>query len=151
MSHAKAYDELNKIAKGCNTGHLVLALSYFFDIGYDNASKITDDDIANAKGNGIMTQEFVRWLMKTARQVAAVTESAIDVVMFCMAEDIFDIRGFAGKLGRSALEDMINTRIEQERSYPSEDTEYFEEKYGCDIEDFAMLGYDIPDTEEEEA
>ncbi len=140
---SKAYEELQKIRKECRLDYFVMVISYLFDIGYAKASGITDEQIKDAEPNGLMTKDFVEWLMKTARRITEVTESAVDVIQFCIAEDIFDTKYYAGKLGRSSLEEMLNNRIAYEDKTPFQDAEYFEEKYGCDIEDFELLGYKV--------
>ncbi len=142
---SKAYEELLKISNECRLDYFVMAISYLFDIGYIQASGITDKQIEDAEPNGLMKKDFVEWLMKTARRITEVTECSADVIQFCMAEDVFDTKYFAGKPGRGDLEEMIRNRIEYEPKNISdeEDAEYFEERYGCDIEDFELLGYKV--------
>jgi len=140
-----AYEKLLEMKNNERNDYFVMILSYFFDIGYDQASKITDKDIENAESNGLMAKEFAQKLMTSARQIANITESAIDVVQFCMVEDIFDTESYANKLPRYKLEDMLKYRISCESKNPSDTNaaDYFEDKYGCDINDFEMLGYAI--------
>ncbi len=155
----ETYEKLLQIKRNSRYDYFAMAVAYFFDIGYAQAKKISDEDIKNVKGNSFMTKEFNEWLMTTARQIADATESAIELVQFCMAEDMFELRYFAGKLGRGELEDMIKTRITYEDRYPTGNkyptnpaaADYFEGHYGCDIEDFRYLGYDIPGDNNEAA
>ncbi len=144
----ETYNKLLEIKKSCRFDHFVMALSYFFDIGYAQAKGITDKDIKNVEGNGILSKSFNEWLMTTARQIAEATDSAVAVVQFCMAEDVFDTKMFAGKLGRDDMEQMLDSRISYEKKSPEEDaTEFFETYYGCDMENFRMLGYKILEEE----
>lgn len=146
------YKKLLELKNSTRTDYFVMAIAYFFDIGYTRAKNITDDDILKVEGNGIMTKDCCEWLMKMTRQIADMTENAIDVVQFCMAEDIFDVRTFADKLSRSDMEEMLETRISNETMYPTDTNaaDYYEFRYGCPIEDFALLGYAIPEYEDEE-
>ncbi len=143
------YEKLLKIKQKCRVDFFAMALAYFFDIGYSQAKALTNEEISNTQGNGFMTKDFCENLMRTAREIAETAENAIDVVMFCMAEDIFDIEMFADKAPRYKMEEMIKNRISCEKSSPSDPdaVEYFEEKYGCDIEQFSLLGYEIPEEE----
>ena len=150
---SKTYTELKKIKDSTRLDYFVMAISYILDIGYDRASKITENDIANAEGNGLMPKEFVQWIMQTARQITEAVESGVEIVQFCMAEDIFEIGYFADKLSRQAMEHMLRSRIDNEKRSveDSADTEYFEGVYDCDIYNFSLLGYSIPELEEESA
>lgn len=146
-----SYEQLLRIKNESRVDHFALALGYFFDIGYQAASEITDEDIANAEGNGIMKKDFVQWMMKTVRLFTEVTDSAIEVIQFCMVEDIFEIRWYANKLPRYQLEDMLQTRIAREKysTNKEDDLEELCDLYDCDSENFELLGFNIPEEEDE--
>ena len=140
-----SYEKLKEIKNQYRLDHFVMACAHFFDIGYRNALEITDEEIENAQENGLMTKEFVQFLMRTARELAQVSESAIDVVQFCAAEDIFDTRYYVNKLSRNTLEEMIEASLcHDEYDFSKvKDIEEACEKYNCDAEDFETLGYEL--------
>ena len=145
-----SYKKLLEIKNDCRFDHFVLALGYFFDIGYQGAKNITDKHIDSAKGNGIMTRDFVQWLMREAKEIADSVTSAIDVVQFCEAEDIFDIRYYANKIPYSELEDMVKERLccEDYDTTKEDELQKLCNLYDCDPENFEMLGFSIPEEEE---
>ena len=48
-------------------GNAVIA--YIMDKGIENVKEITDEEIKNIKGNGLMTQEFIQSLVRCARRI----------------------------------------------------------------------------------
>lgn len=44
-------------------------ISYIMDKGIENIKEITDEEIKNLEGNGLMTQNFVQSLVKCARRI----------------------------------------------------------------------------------
>ena len=80
------------------------------------------------------------------------SESPIDLVQFCMAEDIYDTRYYANKISRFRLEEMIEQRLSYDGYDFSKvnDVEEACEKYDCDAEDFEFLGYEITEKYYEE-
>lgn len=44
-------------------------ISYIMDKGIENIKEITDEEIKNLEGNGLMTQNFVQPLVKCARRI----------------------------------------------------------------------------------
>lgn len=44
-------------------------ISYIMDKGIENVKEITDEEIKNLEGNGLMTQNFVQSLVKCARRI----------------------------------------------------------------------------------
>ena len=146
-----SYEKILEIKRKTREDYFVMACSYFFDIGYQAAKKITDEEIINVKGNGIMTKDFCEWLMKTAREIANVCESGIDLVQFCMAEDIYDIASYANKVPRYKLENMVTTLIDEdvydsERKMSVDEVKSFCSTLDCEAEELEMLGYGIPDA-----
>lgn len=140
-----SYEKIKEIYRQQRLDYFVMACSYFFDIGYAQAKELTEDDIDKAEGNGLMTKEFVQFVMRTAKEIAEVSESPIDLVQFCMAEDVFDIRLYANKVPKFKLEQMVEQRLSYDEFDFSkvDDIEKACEKYDCDAEDFEMLGYEI--------
>ena len=140
-----SYEKIKKIKNRYRYDYFAMACSHFFDIGYRNALAITEEEIENAEGNDLMTKEFVQWLMKTAKEIAEASETAVDLVQFCIAEDIYDIQYYANKIPRWKLKEMIQQRImyDEYDFSKKEDVEEACEKYDCDAEDFESLGYTV--------
>lgn len=44
-------------------------ISYIMDKGIENVKKITDKQIKNLEGNGLMTQDFIQSLVRCARRI----------------------------------------------------------------------------------
>lgn len=66
------YDE-TKVGKIENKYGLILfrsGLSYMMDKGMDFCSNLSDEDIAKAKGNGLMTAEFVQDMIRCAKELS---------------------------------------------------------------------------------
>ena len=143
-----SYEKIKEIYNQQRVDYFAMACSYYFQIGHSSAWDISEEDIAKAEENGLMTKEFVQNLMKTARDIAKASESSIDLVQFCMAEDIFDVRLYANKIPRYKLEEMIKSGIYNDNYdfTKVKDVEEACDKYECDAEDFESLGYEI--TEE---
>lgn len=146
------YKKLLKI-KGSTEVNFNMVCTYILNIGYEAARNITDEDIEKAKGDGFATKEYYQWVMCTAREVANTISNNVELVQFCMAEDVYDIRHFADKLPRWELEDMLKTRISME-DYTRTDTAdyiiYLCNRYDCDAEDLEYLGIEVPEEYWEE-
>lgn len=150
----QTYNNLLKIKSSCRIDYFCMVCSYFFDIGYQGAKSISDKDIENVQANGMFSKDFNEWLMKTAKEIADTISSAIELVQFCMAEDIFDIRLFANKLPRNSLEDMVKTRISWEDQIRTDNADYIRylvSRYDCDAEDLELLNITVPDEYYENA
>ena len=85
------YEKLKKIKNTTRLDFFVMACTYFFNIGYEQAKKITDEDINAAQSNGLMTKEYVQDLMRCTKEIANTVDNAVELVQFCQAEDIYDI------------------------------------------------------------
>lgn len=62
----KAREICNKEAKGIP---YVMIISYILDKGQSVISDITDEQIEELEGNGLMTKRFVQGLVRAAREV----------------------------------------------------------------------------------
>ena len=51
-------------------------ISYIIDEGMGNVKEITDEQISNLEGNGLMTQDFVQSLVRCARRICIECELA---------------------------------------------------------------------------
>ena len=63
-----------------------MALGYVLDKGIEFTSQITDDEIENLDGNGLMTKEFVQDLVKLAREYA---KSGLDNIVSNIQESFY--------------------------------------------------------------
>ena len=125
------YSKLKEIYRRERLDVLSMAVAHLLDIGFRNAEKITDDDIAKLEGNGLMTQAFVQYLVRLSKEIAEACDNPVEMIQFCMAEEVFDIRYYANKPSWSDLEKVILDAIEVEHltKYDFEDhleaAEYF--------------------------
>lgn len=141
---SNSYKKLMEIKDSCRFDYFAMAVGHYLDIGQRNALRITEAEIKAAEGNAIMSKEFVEWLMETAKKIADSVDTAVEVVQFCMAEDVFDIRYYANKMPRENLERMVKYQLDFEfNGCPS--MESVAARWDCDVEDFELLGYEIPE------
>ena len=141
------YAEVKKIYGKERLDYFVMVISYLMDIGFRNAAEITDKDIEEVEGNGLMTKNFCQELMKSAREIAKCCEPS-ELIQLCQAEDIFDVRFSAGKINRYRLEAMLENALcymfEQEMS-----EEEIAEYIGADDDEMEMLGWELEEEEDE--
>lgn len=108
------YDKLKAIYNRERLDVFSMAVSHLLDIGFRHAEKITDDEIEQMKGNGLMTQDFVQYLVKLSREIAQNCDNPVEIIQFCQAEEVFDIRYYANKPSWGDLEEVILDAIEVE-------------------------------------
>ena len=70
-----------------------MATTHLMDIGWRNAAKITDEEIAAVKGNGLMTKDFCQHLCRLAREIATTIEP-VEFIQFCQVEKLYDTKGY---------------------------------------------------------
>ena len=78
----KARDVCNREAKGIP---YVMIISYIIDKGQSVISEITDEEIDALEGNGLMTADFVKTLVRAARAVVKECDQN-DIVRLIKAE-----------------------------------------------------------------
>ena len=101
MSYNKVYEVYRK-----NPSTFPMAVAYLADKGYEFTKQITNEDIAELEGNGLMTKEFVQELVRTAREITEATDNnAVEIIQFCAAEGIFDTEYYTGKFKDDEDED----------------------------------------------
>lgn len=88
-----AYKKIKAIYDTTRLDIFVMAVTHLMNLGWDHAEKITDDDIAKVKGNGLMTAEFCQDLCRIARDIA-VAVNPVEFVQFCQVEKLFDTKFF---------------------------------------------------------
>ena len=90
------YKDLKKIY---DENHVVLfnmAFTHLMDIGWRNAINITDKEMDELEGNGMMTKEFVQDLMRLTRELAK-TARPVELIQFAQVEKLYDTRGYKTK------------------------------------------------------
>ncbi len=93
------YKDLKKIY---DKNHVVLfnmAFTHLRDIGWRNAIDISDKEIEELEGNGMMTKEFVQDLMRLTRELAK-TAQPVELSQFAQVEKLYDTRGYKTKEGK---------------------------------------------------
>jgi len=84
------YAKLNELYEKTRLDMFAMAVSYLVDTGYSVVEQITDEEIAEMEGNGLMTKDFVQALVKLAREITRVTEHGTEVIQFCSALSVFE-------------------------------------------------------------
>lgn len=87
----KAREICNREAKGIP---YVMIISYILDKGQSVIAEITDEEISALEGNGLMTADFVKGLVKAARAVVKECDQN-DIVRlikaeWCCAGEVYD-------------------------------------------------------------
>lgn len=98
------YAEVKRIYNGERTGVFVMATSYLMGIGFQNALKITNTEIEEVEGNGLMTKEFCQELIKIAREIATNCTPS-EFIQLCQVVEPF---AMPEKLPRERMEKIIN-------------------------------------------
>ena len=138
------YTEIKAIYDKTRLDMFCMMTSYLLDIGFRNAKEITDEEIENAEGNGIMTKEFVQGLMKQAREIANIC-TPTDLIILCQAEDVFDTSFVAGKIQRSRLEVLFDNAVTSMMcdDFNGHTVEDIADYLGATEDEMEMLGYEI--------
>ena len=102
------YANLREIYDKTRLDIFSMAATYICDIGYRNVINITDKEIDELEGNGLMTQSFVQMLVRLARDICNVIESPTELIQFCDAVGIYETTYFTDgeHLSRRTLEDI---------------------------------------------
>ncbi len=79
----KVFDIIEKEFDGRLAGAVI---NYLFDKGIENVKEITDEDIAEIPGNGLMTANFSQALVRTAREIAKTCDLYKDIFPFITCE-----------------------------------------------------------------
>ena len=91
------YKDLKTIYDRNKLDFFAMAVSHLLDIGFNNAKDITDDQIATIKDQGWATAGFLQELVTTSREIANACNSPVELIQFCMAEEVFDVEFYAPK------------------------------------------------------
>ena len=145
------YKDLKKLYDGTRKDFFVMAIGYLLDKGYDFTSQITEDDITELEGNGLMTKEFCQDLVRTAVDIAKASDGVHEIVQFCQAEDIFEVQFYANKVPRDRLETLLHNAIGGMvcNDYDGESLADLADYIGATEDEMEMLGMPIEEDEDE--
>lgn len=91
MNNNKAKEICSRVGRGIP---YVMILSYILEKGQTVIEKITDEEIEELEGNGLMTQSFVQRLVRTAREVVRNCDQSDIVRLFksdwCCTGEVYD-------------------------------------------------------------
>lgn len=87
------YKDIKEIYDHTDLAVFSMATTQLMLMGWNDAEKLTDEEIAEQKGNGLMTQEFVQDLLRLTRKVAK-TCSPVEFIQFCQVEKLYDTKGY---------------------------------------------------------
>ena len=87
------YKDIKEIYDHTDLAVFSMATTQLMIMGWNKAEKLTDEEIAEQEGNGLMTQEFVQDLLRLARKVAK-TCSPVEFIQFCQVEKLYDTKGY---------------------------------------------------------
>ena len=145
-----AYVDIKKIYDKERLDVFSMAITHLMIIGWNTAQKITDKQIKEVEGNGIMTQDFCQYLVTLAREISQSCEPS-ELVQLCQAEGVFDVTYSAGKVNRDRLEKALCNAINEQLEYGKTNLKEISDVYDLDLEELEMLGYEIDwDSIEEE-
>ena len=144
------YAKLKEIYEKTRLDMFAMAVSYLIDTGYSAVEQITDEEIAEMEGNGLMTKEFVQGLVKLAREITRVTEHGTEVIQFCAALSVFETTYYTNgeHLNHSTLEEgmgrlLASVVYDEEVVMPTSSEEETKEQLAdlldIDIEDIDRL------------
>jgi hypothetical protein len=84
------YAKLNEIYDKTQTAVFVCGITYLIEKGMENVVQITDEQIAEVKGNGLMTDGFCQAIIKVAKKIAESVESSVEIIQFADAKGLFE-------------------------------------------------------------
>lgn len=149
----KKYIELQKLKrKEAEYGvPFTMTVAYILDKGYEFLREITEEDISEVEGNGLMTQDFIQNLIRYAKNIVDVSEQGVVLVQFCQADDTYDVKFFADKADRKDLEEFAYYTLKEtydEIKRNGEDDPVYEAAWRCGVSE--ELAETILGVEEDE-
>lgn len=89
-TNAEYYSELEDLYYK-NGVRFIMAVSHLLSIGVNVASDITDEDIAELEGNGLMTQDYVQDLVRLTREIGKIVhDDPVKIIQFCQTKVLFE-------------------------------------------------------------
>lgn len=123
------YSKLNEIYARTRMDMFAMAISYAIDKGVEFVSQMEDNEIDELKGNGLMTDDFCKALVRLSRDIAQATDSGTELIQFADAKGIFETEYYTNgeKLSRDTLEKMVRKLLESilygEYDFPNSEEE----------------------------
>ena len=87
-----SYANIEKIYNRERLDIFAMATTHLMSIGWNAAESITDEDIAEVEGNGLMTKEFCQMLCELAREIAQ-SCSPVEFIQLCQVKRLYDTKG----------------------------------------------------------
>lgn len=140
------YAKLNEIYDKTQTAVFVCGITYLIEKGMENVVQITDEQIAEVKGNGLMTDGFCQTIIKVAKKIAESVESSVEIIQFADAKGLFETEYYTNGevFRRSTLEEIVRKLLVDA---------YEDKQYGGSTDDEALekiaeyLGLETEDIE----
>lgn len=110
-------EELKKIYDRNPIALFAMAVSHLLDIGFRTAKDITDEEIEELEGNGLMTKAFVQDLVSLSREIAQNCEHNTTLIQFCEKYEVFD----SGDIRRERLKNLFCNYVCNDFEASSED------------------------------
>jgi len=98
------YKDIENIYKNTRLDAFLMASSHLMDIGWRRAVQMTDEQIAQVEGNGLMTAEFCQMLCRVARDIAK-AGSPVEFIQFCQVNELYDTSFIEGEENEDDYED----------------------------------------------
>ena len=146
-----SYIKLKELYRKIGDVGFNLAVSVLMENGFNTFKECTEDDILQSEVPNLFDENFYREVLRAAKEMSEIT-IPLDLIIFCMTDSRIDSKNFSGKLSYIDLDKMVRHRLEYEDYGFNRNSEidYLCQRYGCDAEDFEMLGYKIPESYFEE-
>ena len=87
------YKDIKKLYDSYRLDVFSMASTQLMCMGWNEAETLTDEEIAEQQGNGLMTQGFVQDLLRLTREIAQ-TCSPVEFIQFCQVEKLYDTKGY---------------------------------------------------------
>ena len=144
------YKELKKIYDKTRTEIFIMGISHLLTIGFNNATQISDEQLASIKDAEWASAGFLRQIVVTAREIAvACGNNPVELIQFCMVENCFDTTFYAPdkkKIPYIRMEEIATRAL-----WGVYDNEDFEDvNSDLDLDESEMAFFGIPEDIEEE-
>lgn len=74
-----------------NGMRFIMAVSHMLSIGVNVSSDITDEDLAELEGNGLMTQDYVQDLVRLTRDIAKIVhDDPVKIIQYCQMKKMLE-------------------------------------------------------------
>ena len=146
-----AYAQMKKIYDNTRLDVFAMAIAHLLDIGFKNATKITDEDISQIPDQGWATASFLQELVKKSREIANACDTTTELIQFCTVHDVFDTQYYSNKRPIS-WERLSEIATQALWGLHENGGDWNEELEWADIEleDYEREYFGIPESEDED-